>query len=54
MLPTRPGRNLYRCLRTPNPDQPAPPEDEVVEDAGLFDHERTIEAKGLATDLTMR
>ena len=37
-----------------DPDQPAPPEDEVVEDAGLFDHERTIEAEGLATDLPMR
>ena len=36
------------------PGLPAPPEDEVVEDAGLFDHERTIEAGGPATDLTMR
>ena len=35
-------------------DLPAPPEDEVVEDAGLFDHERTIEAEGQATDLNMR
>jgi len=36
------------------PDQPAPPKDEVVEDAGLFDHEETIEGKELATDLTIR
>ena len=33
-----------------DPDQPAPPEDEVVEDAGLFDHERPIEAEGISTD----
>ena len=32
---------------------PAPPEDEVVEDAGLFDHERTIEVERRATDITM-
>lgn len=38
----------------PDPDQSAPPEDELVEDAGLFDHERTIEAGGLGADLTMR
>ena len=37
-----------------DPGQPAPPDDEVVEDAGLFDHERIIEAEALATDLTMR
>ena len=38
----------------PDPDQSAPPEDELVEDAGLFDHERAIEAGGLGADLTMR
>ena len=37
-----------------DPDQPVPPDEEVVEDAGLFDHERTIESETLATDLTMR
>ncbi|MCY4623952.1 MAG: radical SAM protein [Chloroflexi bacterium] len=39
---------LYAKLDT---DQPTPPEDEVVEDAGLFDHDRTIEALGLAAEL---
>lgn len=38
----------------PDPALSALPEDEVVEDAGLFDHERTIEAGGLATDRTTR
>ena len=38
----------------PDPDQSAPPEDELVEDAGLFDHERAIEAGGLGADLTVR
>ena len=37
-----------------NPDLPAPPEDEVVEDAGLFDHARTLEAGSLSGDLTAR
>ena len=37
-----------------DPDQSAPPKDELVEDAGLFDHEGTNEAEELATDLTMR
>jgi len=37
-----------------DPDKSTPPEDELVEDAGLFDHERTIEAGGLGADLTTR
>ena len=37
-----------------DPDQPAPPEDEVVEDAGLFDHERILERTEMATDPTAR
>ena len=37
-----------------DPDLSAPPKDEVVEDAGLFDHEGTNEAEELATVLTRR
>ena len=52
--PDAAGMESLPLFANPDPDQPAPPDDEVVEDAGLFDHERTIEAEGLATDLTMR
>ena len=37
-----------------DPPHPVPPDEEVVEDAGLFDHEQTIESGELATDVTMR
>ena len=37
-----------------DPALPTPPDEEVVEDAGLFDHEKTIEADGLGSDLNMR
>ena len=52
--PDAAGTESLPLFADPEPDQPAPPDDEVVEDAGLFDHERTIEAEGLATDLPMR
>jgi hypothetical protein len=37
-----------------DPDQSVPPADELVEDAGLFDHEGTIETKLPVNDLIMR
>ena len=52
--PDAAGQDSLPLFANPDPNLPAPPEDEVVEDAGLFDHERTIEAEGLATDLPMR
>ena len=48
------GTESLPLFADPDPGQPVPPEDEVVEDAGLFDHERAIEADGLTTDLTVR
>ena len=39
---------------TPDFNQPAPPDDEIVEDAGLFDHEQTLEQAGLAIDAHVR
>ena len=53
-VPDALGPESLPLFANPDPDQSAPPEDEVVEDAGLFDHEGTIEAEELATDLTMR
>ena len=52
--PDTAGIESLPLFAKPDPDQPAPPDEEVVEDAGLFDHERTIESEELATDLTMR
>ena len=52
--PDAAGNGSLPLFPKTDPDLPAPPEDEVVEDAGLFDHERTIDADGLTTDLTVR
>jgi hypothetical protein len=48
--PDAAGQDSLPLFANPDPNLPAPPEDEVVEDAGLFDHERTIEAEGISTD----
>ena len=48
------GQEPHPLFTNPEADLPAPPEDEVVEDAGLFDHERTIEGGVLSADLTKR
>ena len=52
--PDQAGTESLPLFANPDPGQPVPPEDEVVEDAGLFDHERTIESERLATDLAKR
>ena len=52
--PEAAGQESLPLFADPDPDQSTPPEDELVEDAGLFEHERTIEAGGLGVDLTTR
>ena len=48
------GTASLPLVATPDLNQPAPPDDEIVEDAGLFDHEQTPELAGLAIEMHVR